>query len=244
MLREYSTRPACLDALAIARKHFRDLELAIPAAEWVPWDNDFNWRFVEKLPAQLLLQKLARQITGVATLDLLLMAGHLQEIGVLYRTLDEIHEDVIFVSLGMRPGNWTSNHDAYIQHFWSEDDADKQPPVRRKSVRAYVNRAFDLPDPSGADAIGRKIHKTYSDYAHARSAPIMAMVHGPPAIFDLDGIHEEAARLPYVQQHPAYFYRCLVSANFIANIILSDFARALLFDELKAFEKDHVDLLF
>jgi hypothetical protein len=191
-----------------------------------------------------LLQKLARQISGVQTIDLLLLAGHLQEVGVLYRMLDEIEEDILFVVLGIRTQNWTPHHNKYVSYFWSEDDDDKQPPDQRKTIRAYVNRAVGQSDPSRGDAVGRIIHKVYSDYIHARSAPIMAMVKGPPPRFDLDGIHHEGARLPYVDQNPTYFYRGLISTCAIANVVLPDDSRTATFNELKNFEKRHHDLLF
>jgi len=243
-LQDYSTRPACLEALEIVRRQFRNLETVVPPARWVPWNDGHNWRYVEQLPEQLLIQKLARQITGAQTTDLLLMSGNLQEVGVLYRMLDEIHEDVCFICLGMRTGKWTPQHDEYVRYFWSEDETDRQPPVRRRSIRAYVNRALGQPDPSRADSVGREIHKTYSDYAHARSAPIMGMVHGPPARFDLDGIHDAGARFPYIEQNPAYFYRCLVSASMIANVVLPDRERLLAYQEIKEFETRHRALLF
>jgi hypothetical protein len=172
------------------------------------------------------------------------MAGHLQEIGVLYRMLDEIAEDITFLALGMRTGNWTSDHEAYAKYFWSEDDNDKQPPVQRKKVRAYVNRAAGQSNPSHGEAIGRLIHKTFSDYVHVRSAPIMGMVKGPPAHFDLDGIHTDEPRIPYVDQNPTYYYRCLISVSFVANVVLSETDRRSVFNELKCFETKHHDLLF
>lgn len=243
-LLEYRTRPACIEALALARKNFRVLEDAAPRAKWVPWEDDHNWRFTEQLHKQLLIQKLARQITGIQTIDLLLMAGHLQEVGVLYRMLDEIAEDILFIVLGIRTDNWTAHHDNYVRYFWSEDGHDKQPPVRRKTIRAYVNRAFGQSDPARGDATGRVIHKVYSDYVHARSACIMAMVKGPPARFDLDGVHNDVARYPYIEQIPAYFYRCLVSCTAIANVMLPDQASYQIYEGIKSFEQKHAALLF
>lgn len=241
---DYATRSSCVEALEILQRRFREIEAAVPPAKWVPWETGYNWRFTEQLAEQVLLQKLARQISGAQAIDLLLLAGRLQEVGVLYRTLDEIEEDILFLALGIRTHNWTSNHDKYVKYFWSEDDADKQAPVQRKNIRAFVNRAVGQAEPSGADAIGRTIHKLYSDYIHARSAPIMAMVKGPPPRFDLAAIHNEEARFPYVEQNPMYFYRCLVSTCAIANVVLSDSDRISVFEELRAFEKKHCELLF
>jgi hypothetical protein len=243
-IKEYDTRPACLEGLGIAERIFRTLETTVPPAQWVPWEGDYNWRFVEQLPQQLLLQKLAREITGIHAFDILLRAGQLQEVGVLYRSLDEVHEDILFVALGLKTGNWTTHHDAYCRYFWSEDELDSQPPVRRKTIRAYVNRALGQPNPSQADAVGRIIHKTFSDYIHARSAPIMAMVHGPPARFDLSGILDDGPRFPYILQSPMYSYRCLVSASIMANAMLPRAVSSRVYADIKDFEKRHSELLF
>lgn len=243
-LLDYPTRQACMEALEIACRYFQVLEAAVPPAQWIPWEDQRNWRFVEQLPEHLVLQKLARQITAIQSADLLLLSGYLQEIGVLYRTLDEIAEDAAFVCLGLKTDSWTLAHDEYVRFFWSEDVSDRQPPVRRNKIRSFVNRAYGNPDPSTADENGRKIHKTFSDYTHARSAPIVAMIHGPPSRFDLGGILDDEARHPYVAQNPSYFYRTLVSASMISNVVLTDRERSLLYDEVKEFERRHQALLF
>lgn len=125
MLVAYETRSVCLEALALIRQHFRQLEAVVEPAKWVPWESGFNWRFTERGIDQLLIQKLARQISGVQTVDLLLMAGHLQEIGVLYRVLDEIEEDIMFLVLGLQNQDWTPYHEQYVSYFWSEDENDR-----------------------------------------------------------------------------------------------------------------------
>lgn len=237
-------RSACTDALQRSEMIFRTIENATPPPQWVPWDIDHNWRYVEKLPIQALVQKLARQISGVRTLDLLLANGFLQEVGLLFRTLDEIGEDVAFISLGLLTSNWTRKHVKYLDYFWSESDHEAHCPVRRKDIRAFVNRAVGQPDPSTADRVGRLIYKTYSDFAHARSAPIMAMVSGPPAKFHLTGIRAAQAVWPYLEQMPSYFYRCLASAVMIAKVCPSDIAETNAFESMREFEVTYEALLF
>lgn len=200
-----SIREVCFAMLAFCESHFRQIEASIPPPQWLPWDGKFNWRYQEKLPAQILIQKMARQITGLRAADELLLKGLLQEVGVMFRVLDEIEEDISFLSLALANGVWSSLHDSYAEYFWSEGDEDRQPPVQRKKIRAFVNRVFDMPDPSTADNVSRTIHRAFSDYVHARSAPTMGMVSGPPAQFHLDGNTDSSAQHNYVQQMPSYF---------------------------------------
>ncbi|MGK6355262.1 hypothetical protein ACMGDH_08535 [Sphingomonas sp. DT-207] len=128
-------RKACLDALQIGETYFRVAEAHIPPAQWVPWENAYNWRFVEKQPQQALLQKLARSITGLKCIDYLIAKGFLQEVGLMFRVLDELSEDISYISLAIVHSRWTDQHDAYLEYFWREGEADGPP--------QFVGRIFE-----------------------------------------------------------------------------------------------------
>jgi hypothetical protein len=72
----------------------------------------------------------------------------------------------------------------------------------------------------------------------------MGMVKGPPPRFDLNGIHDEDARNPYVEHNPTYFYRCLISCCAIANVALTEHEQEIIYDEVKRFEQKYRELLF
>ena len=237
-------RDICLALLEFIETNFRQIEALIPPPQWVPWDNKFNWRYQEKLPVQILIQKMARQVTGLKAADVLLSEGLLQEVGVMFRVLDEIEEDISFLALGLANGKWSALHNSYAEYFWVEDDNDRQQPVQRKRIRAFVNRVFDMPDPSSADAVGRTIHRAYSDFVHARSGPTMGMVSGPPAQFDLNGITDRLARRSYVEQMPSYFYRATVSIVMIAKVVLSETDHAECYSQFRLLEQRFGEVLF
>jgi len=237
-------RTTCLLFLEFCERHFRKFEIAIPGPQWVPWQNGYNWRYVEQTTQQILLQKLARQISGLRAADALFLRGHLLETGCLFRILDEIHEDILYLTSGIISGNWTEHHRKYCKYFWSESDDDKDPPVRRASIRAFVHRAFDQPDPSSADANGRLIHKAFSDFVHARSAPTSAMIAGMPPKFSLDGIHDGPTRAQFVEQMPCYFYRCSVSVASIARVVFDDDQHDQCYAEFKELEAKNATFLF
>jgi hypothetical protein len=239
-----AVREACFAMLAFAESHFRQIEGSVPPPQWVPWDGKFNWRYQEKLPTQILVQKMARQITGLKAADELLLKGLLQELGVMFRVLDELEEDISFLSLALANGTWYKLHDSYAEYFWSEDDDDRQPPVQRKKIRAFVNRVFDMPDPSSADAVGRTIHRAFSDYVHARSAPTMGMVSGPPARFHLDGITDISAKHNYVEQMPSYFYRAAASIVLIAKVALGDQENDECYEQFRSLEQQYSEIIF
>lgn len=216
----------------------------MPPPQWVSWEEGYNWRYVDQLPSQLLVQKLARQISGVRAADTLLLNGHILELGCLFRILDEIHEDIIYITSGLISGQWSDNHRKYCEYFWSESDDDRQPPIQRKSVRAFIHRAFNQPDPSSADANGRLIHKTFSDFLHARSSPNMAMIVGQPPEYVLGGIHDGPTRAQLADQMPCYFFRCAVSVVSIAKVVFAENQSSRCYKEFKELESASADLLF
>lgn len=77
---------------------FRRLEQQVPPPQARPWNDSFVLRYLEQTIEQALIQKLARVISGLRAVDLLLLHGHVQEQGVLHRTLDELNEDVFFLA--------------------------------------------------------------------------------------------------------------------------------------------------
>ena len=234
-----------MNGLARIKRHFAALEDRIAPAKWVPWENQFNWRFLERNPEQLLIQKLARQISALHAIDILLLAGRLPDIGTLYlyRQLDEIQEDVEFISLGLIMEAWTSDHQTYSDYFWSEDGP-RGPSVQRKTIRNFVHSTLGQTNVAAANRNGRFIHGVYSDFVHARSAPTMGMMRGPPPRFDLDAIFDEEARTVYDDQHPTYFYRGLLSCSMIAKVLLQDEENLQVFDDVKGYEQSYGSLLF
>ena len=88
-------QPEAVEAMTRA---FRRLESALPPAQKVNQRKSFVYRYATKGIYEALLQKLARSISGLNAVAVLLNAGYVQEVGVLFRTLDEIQEDIIFLA--------------------------------------------------------------------------------------------------------------------------------------------------
>ncbi|MGZ8302928.1 MAG: hypothetical protein ACXW2U_10125 [Telluria sp.] len=98
------------EAVEVMTRAFQHLESFIPKPEQVPHGNSFVFRYANKGIHEALLQKLARSISGLNAVAVLLNAGYLQEVGVLFRTLDEIHEDMFFLATAETNGARTDRH--------------------------------------------------------------------------------------------------------------------------------------
>ncbi len=220
---------------------FEDLQALIPPPQWLLVGEHYNWHYTERSPAQAMLLKLGRQISGANALNLLIGNGFIQEAGSLQRSLDEINEDILFIALGLSAGGWTENHDAYLEYFWTDTPGQ---PIQRKRIRAYVNRVFDEQlNPSSADAVGRELYSAFSDFVHARSGPIIGLIIGPPPRFDLNGVQHPGQIQAFVDQAPTYGFRCLASATAVAQALFPTDLGIVAYKALKLFEQQHSQLL-
>lgn len=226
---------------------FRRLEPQVPAPIKRAYKDGFVLRYEEQSVQQALLLKFARQISGLHTIDLLLGAGFLQEQCVIQRTLDDIEEDILFLTLGLSTGDWTEHHKKYLEYFWMEEPKDGTSTrglVPRDKIRAFVNRSSGLEDPSSANANGRIIYKMYSGYVHVAAENAIDMCVGNPPRYLLSGMRES----PLYDDHAAdawnYFYRGLVSATIMAKAFSDDALWAERYASLKGFEQAYSAHIF
>lgn len=218
-------RSACVEALRVMESAFRRLEGQVPPPTQVSYKDSFQFRYEDELIEQALIQKLARQISGLYAIDILLLNGLVQEQAVIQRTLDEIGEDINFLTLALTNHEVTPLHGQYLEAFWKEEfDAEtaaestqkRNYPPRRKIV-AYNSCHGGLSDPSTANEVSRTISKTYSGYVHASSPQIMDMCGGNPPRFHLQGMQGTPRILEHAEDAWNYYYRGLLSVTFVAK---------------------------
>lgn len=217
---------------------FRRLEAQVPPPVEVPHEGGVVLRYHERLAQQALLQKLARYISGLRAAHLLLDHGYCQELGVIQRTLDEIEEDIMFVTLGLTD-ELTDLHKSYLDHFWMEEPGPST--VRRDKIRAFVNGGVD--NPSSANAAGRTVFKTYSAYVHATSISIIDMWAGDPPCYQLAGMHQSPLYADHVEDIWNSFFGGLISAVYVAKAFDDEPLMVERIAVMKAFREAHADKL-
>jgi hypothetical protein len=151
---------------------FRRLETQVPPPQAVPWRGGVVFRYVEKTVQQALIQKLARVISGLHAVDVLLYNGFVQEQGVLHRTLDELQEDITFLGAAVTNDMVTDLHKKYLEAFYAEefdnpdsaiDSSQKRNYPPRRKIRAYIIRVLGKGlNPSKILDAGETISKAYS----------------------------------------------------------------------------------
>lgn len=215
---------------------FRRLEGQVPPPVQVEHEGGVVLRYQEKLAQQALLQKFARYISGLRAAHLLLEHGYCQELGVIQRTLDEIEEDTLFITLGLT-GELTENHKKYLEHFWMENPGPSN--VKRDKIRAFTNSNLD--DPSSANEAGRTIFRTFSAYVHATSVSIVDMCAGEPVRFQLAGMLDNPLYPDHVEDIWNTFYRGLVTAVCVAKAFNDDELVQERLNSMRAFAAEHAE---
>ena len=217
---QFDVRPACITAAQTAASTFRKLEKCVPPPRWMTTAQGQNWCYQEKSPSQALILKMARELHGLRAVDFLLANGFSQEVGVLVRMLDEINQDIEFLSYGLAHHDWTPLHVKYLQHFWSvgSDDFGREH-VQRKKIRAYVVRARGHSDTSTAYDVDRALYETFSSFVHAKAESIIELISGPPPIISLGGEPNPNAVRSWAEHMPSYYFRALGSGVLVSRAL-------------------------
>lgn len=219
----------------------------VPKPQKVPFRDSFVFRHVEKTVYQALVQKLARLVSSLHATHLLMEAGFVQEQAALQRILDEITEDISFLSFSVIFGEATPLHQAYLDAFFQEEfnpndavvSSQERPMVPRKKIRAYIDRVSS--DPKGSDknlAASRTVSKAYSGYVHAASPQIMDMYGGNPPHFHLKGLRGTERHEEHRADIWNYFYRGILAFSFSAKA----FGDEDLFCSIREFSDEFVRL--
>lgn len=216
-------------ALTVMENAFRRLEGQVPPPQERPLKDGFVFRYIEQSIEQALLQKIARVISGLYAVDLLLLHGFVQEQAVLHRTLDELNEDILFLTAALTNDSITELHKQYLVSFYAEEFEDPLDPVAshrprhivpRKKIRAYLIRVLGAGVNSSVVLDNAEvIHKTYSGYVHGASPHIMDMCGGVPPRFHIRGMLGTPRIKEHVEDAWNYFYRGLLSVTGVAKAL-------------------------
>jgi hypothetical protein len=157
----------------------RQLETKVPPPVRKSWCGGFVFRYAEQTIHQAIVQKLARMISGLHAVQMLLERSLFQEQGMIQRALDEIADDIWFLSLGIIKNDITPRHTEFLKYFYAEEFADpsnvvgshtSRGMVKREKIRAYIEAEVPSgPEAVRAKAVGKVLTKAYSGFIHAAS---------------------------------------------------------------------------
>ena len=239
--------PLQTETLTVMMNAFRRMEGSIAPPQKVAHEGSFVHRYINKDIHSALIQKLARVISGLNAIVVLLNEGHVQEVGVLFRTLDEIQEDIFFLATAETNGAHTERHTKYLDAFYADSifarvkgslDIPKPDLVPRKKIRAHtLNALGDGVNVSHALTAMESVGTAYSGFVHAASENIMDMYGGDPSHFHLCGMLDTPRMQSYEKDAVNYFYRSLMATIVVAKAFGDGPLAKTLYEFLAIYEK-------
>lgn len=209
------------EAIAAMTSALRRFEAAVAAPQKVPHKGSFVYRYSNKGLREALVQKMARSISGLNAVGVLLAAGYVQEVGILFRTLDETHEDIAFLATAKSNGAYTERHKKFLDAFYAEAvfsrpegslDIPKPDLLPRKKVRAHtMNTLGKGLNVSQALSVSESIGTACSGYVHGASENIMDLYGGDPPHFHVTGMLGTPRIATFAADAQNYIYRGLMA---------------------------------
>jgi hypothetical protein len=206
---------------------FRQIEARIEPPAQRPFRNSFIYRYEKKGIHEALLQKLARYISGLNAVAVLLTTGYVQEANVIFRTLDEIQEDIFFLACAETNDARTERHTLYLDAFYLDSvfsrvegslDIPKPNLVPRKKIRAHTMNVMGQGiNVSKALSASESVGTAYSGYVHAASENIMEMYGGDPPRFHINGMRGTPRVAECGASAEFYIYRGLMATTVVAE---------------------------
>lgn len=237
---------AILVTLAVCEAAFDQLQDLIPDPIRVAKGEHFVYRYDRdaQTPQVVVVQKLSRIVTGLRTCLVLLEQGLYQELGVMFRVLDEFQEDVWFMCEAIRSGELSELQKRFVADFFQSEFDDERPlaasqrrsRIPRRKIHAALARLPENPlNPSDAQEIARTITNANSGYVHGTSEHILDMYCGDPPRYRVEGMRGTRQQRVLERQAWDYSYRGLLTFTAAAGA----FGQKRLLQELYA----HRDLL-
>jgi hypothetical protein len=210
----------------VLEKTFRQIEVLVAPPVLVTRGSYQVFRYKDQSVEAAVVQKCARLVSGLNASLVLLKAGYVQELGALFRMLDEFNEDILFLCQAIRDGEITELHKKYLEAFYQEEfdypdspflSTQNRPIVPRRKIYAAISRIPEQElNPSDNQELHRTLGQTYSGFIHAASAQVMDMYGGNPPMFHVSGMLNTPRIPEFTENAWDYFYRGLLTIMMVA----------------------------
>ena len=216
------------ESLSVFHRAFTCLEGVVEPPVKVKLGSDYVYRYQNQSIKAAILQKLARVISGIEASLVLLEKGFLQELCVIFRTLDEFNQDILFLCETVEKDQLSELHQRFLDIFYQEEfdkpdnpflSEQNRPSIPRQKIQAEIAKIFTNEiSPSNGQEVFRTLSKGYSGYVHGASSHIMEMYGGNPPKFHLSGMRNTPLFQSSFEDTWNYFYRSLLSMMRIAQV--------------------------
>ena len=212
-------------------------------------DNDYpRFRHREQSNRLAAYLKAVRIVSALNASLVLLEHGFVEELGVIFRTIDEFLEDMIFLLSPQVEGRPSQAQTQYLDDFYQEEFSDPNNPLTSEQKRNRLPRrkvyaslgvfTRDIVNPSDGAELHRTLSQAMSGYVHGAYPHIMELYGGNPPHFHLNGMLGTPAHESWITQARHYYYRGIQALMLLSQV----FQNETLVDELLhlrySFEKE------
>jgi hypothetical protein len=201
---------------------FKKIEKDAPRPEVIILGSINQLRYKDKRLEIAILQKLARYISGLNSSLILLDYGYTQEMGVLFRTLDEFQEDIVFLCIPLNENEEESQlHKDYLMDFYQEEfdvpdnaflSSQNRKTIPRKKIHAALARILkNNLNPSDTQQNIGTLSQLYSGYVHGTSVHILDMINPNDFQYYLSGMYGTYRQDEFYNAYWSFAYRGIVT---------------------------------
>lgn len=192
---------------------------------------DIRFRLVEQSARSAAYLKLVRYVSGLHAGRILVEAGHTQELCVIQRTLDEMHEDLLFLSMPYFGVERISEHKTFLNAFWEDEPnfgkfsshQKNRHQVPRKKIRAYLSKVNPQSSVDhSAITTSAYLGRIYSGYVHAAAPQIMDMFNETRRTFEVNGISDDRVIANHHDDFANQFFRGVLNVYVVARLYKLD----------------------
>ena len=213
-----------LDALASLYSEFVAL---VPHPRFIGEPGRQWWRFPNDRPAELILVKLARIVSGLNAIAVLLENYYTVEANVVLRTVDDFVDEVTFLLEGLQAGKLNVPQQQFVKDFFAEQvkspdellSAARSPDrAKKRHVQAAQGRYLGPSNPDRFQRMARAIDDTLNGYVHGAYPHSMELWVGNQSggRFTLAGTKGAPYAEAYWRQHALYVSRALSVTGMVA----------------------------
>ena len=170
-------------------------------------------------------------VRGISLLNaslVLLEAGHVHEMGIMRRCMDESFEDMMLFIRSLGPdGEPTDKQKRVVEEFFQEVFEEASAPILsttkrdrlpRKQVRAAIAGLPENPiNPHDSAQISETIYNAFSGYVHGVYPQIMELYGGNPPRYYMAGMLGTQRIQEWGKTLTEYAYRCVLGALHVAK---------------------------
>ncbi len=211
-------------------------------------DNDYpRFRHREQSNALAAYLKAVRIVSALNASLVLLEHGFIEELGVLFRTIDEFLEDIVFLLSPHADGGLSEAQIQFLDEFYREEFSDPKNPFmseqkrnrvpRRKIYAALGKITGEFVNPSDGAELHRTLSQAMSGYVHGAYPHIMELYGGNPPHFHLNGMLGTRIHESWIMQARHYYYRGIQALMLLSQAFQNETLATELLDLRNSFEK-------